>query len=249
MDASKITELRQKQANTFINRAQVIDSSTLTWQRQIQSSRYLPQVNSNNTSQIPMANLGGCQTCGSFATTTVATDTQIRYPNPYFSSKGSGGQIISCDAITYKVAGDQSCGAQPQTPYVELPRCFCNNLDDWIDPNTGQQTNPEASQNRLNPYLPLPQPYIQLTQPQCTACGLYKVSAVQNGNKITVYNPPSNAPDGANIQYIYSPGFVMPNCQNQILSPCPPVPTPPVPTPPPTLPPPPYSSPSPSWLI
>jgi hypothetical protein len=208
MDASKITELRQKQANTFITRAQVVDSSTLTWQRQIQSSRYLPQTSSDNVEQLTTAGsgLGGCKTCGSFATTTTAMDTQIRRPNPYFSSKGSGGQIISCDTITYKVAGDQSCGAQPQTPYTQLPRCFCNNLNDWIDPLTGQQTNPDASQNRINPYLPLPQPYIQLTQPSpCRACGLYKVVATVDGNKIIVYNPSSSAPGGVDLKYIYSP--------------------------------------------
>lgn len=187
MDASKITELRQKQSSNYINRAQQsVDASLITWQLQIQSSRYLPQTTTATPPTNP-ANLGGCKTCGSFATTNIAQNTQAAYPNPFFSSKGSGSQISSCDAILYKRAGDQFCGTNKVTgtttlneQFIQLPTCFCNNTDRYLLPNTTNEYSApaptDATKAWLNPYLPLPQPYIANTEaPPCISCNHYKV--------------------------------------------------------------------------
>jgi hypothetical protein len=186
MDASKITELRQKQANRFINRAKVVDASTLTWQRQIESSKYV-------ASQAPVSNEAGCQTCGPNAT--VSTSTQgvgpnafyidgtntiyipppLNYPNAMFSAKGSAGSYVSCDQIAYMRAGQNSCGVAPVSVgnlVQTLPNYFFSDGDIYYQPNNQGGSNlivpptNDPSNNWLNPYLPNPQPYIGLTQPQ-----------------------------------------------------------------------------------
>ena len=187
MDASKITELMQKRSNTYINRAQQsVDASLITWQRQIQASRYLPQITTATPPTNP-ANLGGCKTCGSFATTNIAQNTQAAYPSPFFSSKGSASQINSCDAILYKRAGDQMCGSNPVTgsttssdQFIQPPKCFCNNTDRYLLPNSSNEYSappPEdAAKAWLNPYLPIPKPYIANTEkPPCASCSHYKI--------------------------------------------------------------------------
>jgi hypothetical protein len=186
MDASKITELRQKQANKYINRAKTVDASTLTWQRQIESSKYV-------ASQAPVENGAGCQTCG--PNSTVSTSTQgvgpnafyidgtntlyvvppLNYPNPMFSAKGSAGSYVSCDQIAYRRAGQNSCGVAPVSVgnlVQTLPSCFCGDGDIYYQPNNQGGSNliippgADVSGNWLNPYLPNPQPYIGLTQQQ-----------------------------------------------------------------------------------
>ena len=190
-----------------------MDASVITWQKQIQSSRYLPQTSTASGSlttpsatpcgpqaQSDPANLGGCRTCGGFSTTTISTNNTIRKPNPYFSSKGSGAFINSCDAIAYKMAGDNYCSTpntneitNPDQLYIQLPRCFCNNVDRYILPQT-YSTPPydplysapkpdDSAQAWLNPYLPNPQPFIADTQPKpCISCSHYKV--IENGQVV-----------------------------------------------------------------
>jgi hypothetical protein len=186
MDASKITELRQKQANKYINRAQTVDASTLTWKRQIESSKYV-------ATQAPVLNGAGCQTCG--PNSTVSTSTQgvgpnafyidgtntiyvvppLNYPNPMFSAKGSAGSYVSCEQIAYMRAGQNSCGVAPLSfgnLVQTLPSCFCGDGDIYYQPNNQGGSNlivpsgADVCGNWLNPYLPIPQPYIGLTQPQ-----------------------------------------------------------------------------------
>ena len=185
MDASKITELRQKQANKYINRAQTVDASTLTWQRQIQSSQFI-------ATQAPRNDLAGCVECGNGST--VSTSTQgvgpnafyidgtnilyvvppLNYPNPMHSAKGSAGSYTSCEQIAYQKAGQNSCGVLPLSYGLiqTLPSCFCGDGDIYYQPNNRGGSNlivpPNAdpSNNWLNPYLPIPQPYIGLTTQQ-----------------------------------------------------------------------------------
>jgi len=132
MDASKITELRQKQANIFINRRQpAMDASTLTWQRQIMSSRYIPTptlVGSNW--QMAGGNVPGCQTGGGMSQVSIGSagvmpggyrmagvssstpatlNSPPLYPNPMFNNKGSGCFVYTSEQILYKNAGDQMC--------------------------------------------------------------------------------------------------------------------------------------------
>lgn len=194
MDASKITQLRQKQANVYINRAKVTDSSTLTWQKQIESSKYV-------ASQAPYADLPGCQVVGTFSTISVGSGgvgpgaVQVNTdggppvyqltpgplkPNPLFGGSGSASRVYTSTNIMYQLAGKNSCGVA--TPYEgnliqTLPRCFCGDQDIFYQNGTSLYAPPgtDLSGNWLNPYLPIPQPYIQNTL-ACTVCGLYKVN-------------------------------------------------------------------------
>jgi len=226
MDASKITELRQKQANKFINRAQTVDASTLTWKRQIESSKYV-------ATQAPVLNGAGCQTCG--PNSTVSTSTQgvgpnafyidgtntlyvvppLNYPNPMFSAKGSAGSYVSCEQIAYMRAGQNSCGVAPLsvgTLVQTLPSCFCGDGDIYYQPNNQGGSNlivppgADPSGNWLNPYLPNPKPYIGLTEPQPFE-SYYKVNRDPSQNN---YNTATFVPGGPlvateqNGQVVYS---------------------------------------------
>ena len=210
MDASKITELRQKQANKYINRAQVVDASTLTWKRQIESSKVV-------ATQAPVNDLAGCVTCGNGST--VSTSTQgvgpnafyidgtntlyvppaLLYPNPLFSAKGSAGSYVSCEQIAYQLAGMNSCGVAPLSAGLiqTLPSCFCGDGDIYYQPNykTGGSNliippNADPSNNWLNPYLPIPQPYIANTQREPFE-SYYKVNTdpSQNNYQTATYVP------------------------------------------------------------
>jgi len=185
MDASKITELRQKQANKYINRAKTVDASTLTWQRQIESSKYV-------ATQAPVNDLAGCVECGNGST--VSTSTQgvgpnafyidgtnilyvvppLNYPNPMHSAKGSAGSYTSCEQIAYMRAGQNSCGVAPLSAGLiqTLPSSFCGDGDIYYQPNNKGGSNlivppgADVSGNWLNPYLPIPKPNIGLTEQQ-----------------------------------------------------------------------------------
>lgn len=214
MDASKVTELRQRQANTYINRSQVKDASTLTWERQMQASRRLPTLN-------PVANLGGCQTCGSSSTTATITGSTYQKPNPMFNAKGSGAFVYTSEVVAYANAGDAVCCAaavppaiQEQYRYVILPKCDCRDYDIFMMPNGTLTVPPDVdvtTANWLNPSLPIPQPYIAsvwsnpvdsgalpaIVPPNmCPACNLHKLQ----------YNRPGDTPG----PWVYTP-YVPPN--------------------------------------
>ena len=222
MDASKITELRQKRANVFINRAQTVDSSTLTWNNMIQASKYV-------ATQAPVTNYAGCTTCGGMsqvATGTAGVTVEAitlagqknlylnpppLKPNPLFNNKGSGSFVYSSENITLQRAGQATCGVATvnQQQYITLPRCFCSTDIFYQNGNPATLYVPQGadiSGNWLNPYLPIPQPYAvtpmyapglsSVRIPQntpCSACGLFKVKL--NGGK----------------QWGYSPSYVPPN--------------------------------------
>jgi hypothetical protein len=222
MDASKITELRQKRANVFINRAQTVDSSTLTYNNMLQASKYV-------ATQAPVTNVAGCNTCGGMSqvatgtagvgngavalvgqTVLLPTPPPLK-PNPFFNMKGSGAFVYSSENITLQRAGQATCGVATvnQQQYITLPRCFCSADIFYQDGNPAQLYVPEGadvSGNWLNPYLPIPQPYLVTPMyapglsstriPQntpCSACGLFKVK-LNHGN-----------------QWGYSPSYVPPN--------------------------------------
>jgi len=242
MDASKITQMLQKQANKYINRAQVVTSSTLTWQNQIQASKYV-------ASQAPYSDLPGCQVRGTISTVSIGSggvgpgavviamsgDQPIYQltpgplkPNPLFGGAGSGSRVYSCASIAYMLAGQNACAtANPQSEYVcnqqlsqqqqvqliqTLPTCFCSNQDIFYQNGDVKQLyvppGADVSGNWLNPYLPIPQPYIQNTQPSCGICGLYKV--IPTGSAATNYETATYVPGGPlvstiqNGQVVYS---------------------------------------------
>jgi hypothetical protein len=219
MDASKVTQLRQQQANRFINRFQVKDASTLTWERQMQASRVLPTLN-------PVANLGGCQTCGSSSTTATITGSPYQQPNPMFNSKGSGSFVYTSDVVAYAAAGNNICCAAAVPPaqvqqYTILPACDCRDYDIFQMPD-GTLTVPtgaDTSGNWLNPYLPIPKPYTPtywynpaLTTPApivpphfCPACNLHKLQNNSGQWVYTTYVPPNlcrTGPGDANINCV-----------------------------------------------
>jgi hypothetical protein len=177
MDASKITELRQRQANRYINRAKVVDASTLTWQRQIESSKYV-------ASQAPVSDLATCTAGGAQSFTTVGTQgvgpgavllagttnqyyvpPAAIYPNPFRSAKGSAGSYVSCDQIAYMRAGMNSCCVAPVSVpplLITLPTRQFSDGDIFYPGGSSNLYVPpgaDISGNWLNPYLPLPNPY------------------------------------------------------------------------------------------
>jgi hypothetical protein len=146
MDASKITQLLQKQNTRYINRAQTVDSSTLTWKNQIQSSTYIKGVptcagvtNTNNPAQ-PCAS-PGCNPVnginsygGQGKQTTLMMGSSQQYPNVLSGASGSAAQIYSSDIIFLQKAGRNSCSVPglspaPENSYVELPTCYCENTN------------------------------------------------------------------------------------------------------------------------
>lgn len=222
MDASKITELRQKRANIWINRAQVMDASTLTWQRQIQSSKVLltstTEAGTKTFHDIPCNSIGGCvdasesspppstsingvqrrlpaYTAGAMSRTSVITGSSYRAPNPMFNSMGSGSRVYSSESVLYKRAGDQSCGVAPVQPidasgtglFIQLPRLYCNDSDIYrlADGQLYIPFGADPSGMWLNPYLPIPQPYLQPSV--CSPPpgeGLYRIRLPPNSSNI-----------------------------------------------------------------
>lgn len=176
MDASKITELRMKQANRYINRAQCVDSSTLTWQQQIKSSTFIPSLvpGAPNYSQV-----NACGNCSAESKIALSSNSvgQVAalYPNPRLGS-GSATTVYTSDKVTYYRAGQAACCEAPlnivtpqytasSSQYIVLPACDCN------DSNVGpvDPTNPDAMlppPGGYNLYLPIP----TTTPPNCAPC-------------------------------------------------------------------------------
>lgn len=211
MDASKITELRKKQATTFINRRQpAVEASTLTWQKKLLASTYLqtPTLVGSIWQYPPNATGGGAMNQAALGTAGVTPEafrmagqpqTSVLFqnpppitPNPLWSARGSGSFVYSCDAIMELRAGQQTCanynsvgnGNVNAPLYVTLPQCFCSNADIYYQNGTNLIVPPGAdiSGNWLNPYLPIPEPYKQTA---CGICGLYKVNI--NGQQTPTY--------------------------------------------------------------
>jgi hypothetical protein len=153
MDASKITELMQKQNNRTINRNRTVDSSTLLWEKQIQSSTYIAKQN-----QLPVSNKSADKngiSCygGQGKEMSLATGATQRYPSVYAGTAGSGSQIYSSDIIMLQKAGQNSCAVPINTSngansFITLPACYCSNT------NVPSTINPVIN-NQSNPYLPI----------------------------------------------------------------------------------------------
>ena len=218
MDASKITELRQKQANNYISRAKVVDASTLTWQRQIESSKYISPPMTAPVNQ-----------CGQGAFTTIGTagvgpgavlldngtyfvPPATLYPNPLRGAKGSAGSYTSCEQIAYQLAGQNSCGVAPVSVpplLITLPQGQFPNSDIFYPGGGSNLYAPpgtDVSGNWLNPYLPLPQPYSQYTTPPVVPTSYYRVNldpSQNNYNTATYVHNPLTA-TRQNGQVVYS---------------------------------------------
>ena len=172
MDASKITELLQKQNTRYINRNQTVDASTLIWRNQIQSSKYIKGVktcdgdqNTNNPTNVPTCSNGIASFGGSGRTTAIQTGSSKQFLSVYSGASGSASQIYSSESILLQKAGKEYTRNQSvnqsdnqsanHSSFIVLPTCYC-------------KTNCEVNNpinNNANPYLPPFDTYYKLKTP------------------------------------------------------------------------------------
>ncbi len=184
MDASQITKLLQKQNTRYINRAQTVDSSTLTWQNQIQSSKYIKGVKTCEGAQNwnvptnPACSDGNgiCSFGGSGRTTAIQTGSPQQFLNVLSGASGSAAQVYSSESITLQKAGKESCAVPglspvPQNSYVVLPACYCMDTNGPTNSTSTElsNSNPLPVNNQSNPYLPAFDTYYAMKNPsaQC----------------------------------------------------------------------------------
>ena len=194
MDASKITQLLQKQNTRYINRAQTVDSSTLTWKNQIQSSTYIkgvptcrpaldpPSTNTNECS-VGCRPVNGINAYGGQGKqTNLMTGSSQQYPNVLSGASGSASQVYSSENITMQAAGRNSCSVPgtspalpevPQNAYVILPACYCVNTNGPTSNYSStsyteiENVYPTPINNQSNPYLPAFDTYYSMKNPTC----------------------------------------------------------------------------------
>lgn len=146
MDASKITELRQKQLTNYTSRNKPMDSSTLTWMQQMRSSRN--QCTPQPIVPTPSQQATGCKK------TTLSTGSTVLYPNAMASATGSASRVYTSQLLTMQQAGQQSCepfSSTANTPYAIAPRCE----ETCLQTNGPTAANPNPIINHQgNPYLP-----------------------------------------------------------------------------------------------
>ena len=160
MDASQITKLRQKQNTVVLNRSQTVDSSTMIWRNQIQSSKYIKGVatcTGLRETDVPTEAIcpngnGTFSFGGGGKQMTLATGSTQQYPSVYRGAVGSASQTYSSDKILLQKAGRAYCAEliTDQDPYTILPKCYASNT------NGPSKTNPNPAVNNQdsNPYLP-----------------------------------------------------------------------------------------------
>lgn len=148
MEASQITKLLQKQNTRHIQRPQTVDSSTLTWKQQIQSSTHVHGLHQTNP-RPPCCETGGLSHYGGQGKqTTLLTGSSQQYPNVFASASGSASEVYSADRLLLQMAGKHACAIQANlTGSIEVPNCFCENTN--IPAEDSTQVNPQT-----NPYLP-----------------------------------------------------------------------------------------------
>lgn len=150
MDASQITKLLQKQKTRIIHRPQTVDSSTLTWKQQIQSSTYVNGLHTTSASACCSDSNGQREYGGQGKQTTLITGSSQHYPNVFSSAKGSASEVYSSECLLLQKAGKHACASQNDMGFgpipIVLPACYCS---DTNVPTDQTQTNPQS-----NPYLP-----------------------------------------------------------------------------------------------
>jgi hypothetical protein len=173
MDASKITELRQKQNTVYLHRSNTVDSSTMTWRNQIQSSKYIkgmptcadlqntdvPTESVCNQSILatgptgytePMGDTGATGDNGSSGTNNPVLNCLPPYPRR--GAAGSASTVYSSDKILLRNAGRAYCAEliTDQDMYTILPNCVTVNTNG----PTSDNPNPPVNNQDTNPYLP-----------------------------------------------------------------------------------------------
>ena len=160
MDASKITELRQKQNTVYLHRSNTVDSSTMTWRNQIQSSKYIKGVatctglqNTDVPTEAVCPNGDGTFSFGGGGKQmTLATGSSQQYPSVYRGAAGSASAVYSSDKILLQKAGRAYCAEliTDQDAYTILPNCVTANTNG----PTPSNPNPAVNNQDTNPYLP-----------------------------------------------------------------------------------------------
>jgi hypothetical protein len=160
MDASQITKLRQKQNTVVLNRSQTVDSSTMIWRNQIQSSKYIKGVatcTGLRETDVPTEAIcpngnGTFSFGGGGKQMTLATGSTQQYPSVYRGASGSASQTYSSDKILLQKAGRAYCAEliTDQDPYTILPKCYASNTNGPSAANP----NPAVNNQDSNPYLP-----------------------------------------------------------------------------------------------
>ena len=160
MDASKITELLQKQNTVYLHRSNTVDSSTMTWRNQIQSSKYIKGVatctglqNTDVPTEAVCPNGDGTFSFGGGGKQmTLATGSSQQYPSVYRGAAGSASAVYSSDKILLQKAGRNYCAEliTDQDMYTVLPKCVT------VNTNGPTSANPDPAINNqdTNPYLP-----------------------------------------------------------------------------------------------
>ena len=175
MDASKITELLQKQNTRYINRSNTVDASTMTWMNQIQSSKYIKGVatctglqNTDVPTQAVCPNGDGTFSFGGGGKgTTLATGSSQHVLSVYSGAAGSASEVYSSDKILLQKAGQNYCAEliTQQDPYTILPTCFATSTNG----PTSDNPNPTVNNQDTNPYLPPFDTYYKFKNPQSSA--------------------------------------------------------------------------------
>jgi hypothetical protein len=175
MDASKITELRQKQNTVYIKRTNTVDSSTMIWRNQIQSSKYIKGVatctglqNTNVPTEPVCPNGDGTFSFGGGGKQmTLATGSTQQFPSVYRGAAGSAAEVYSSDRILLQKAGRQYCAEliTDQDAYTIVP----NDVTVNTNGPTANQSNPSVNNQDTNPYLPPFDTYYRFKNPQCSA--------------------------------------------------------------------------------
>ena len=175
MDASQITKLHQKQNTVYLNRSQTVDSSTMIWRNQIQSSKYikgvatctgLQQTDVPTEAICPNGN-GTFSFGGGGKQMTLATGSTQQYPSVYRGASGSAAETYSSDKILLQKAGRAYCAEliSDQDPYTILPTCYASNTNGPSESNP----NPAINNQDSNPYLPPFDTYYQFKNKLITA--------------------------------------------------------------------------------
>lgn len=169
MDASQITKLRQQQQTIYINRSNPVDSSTMIWRNQIQSSKYikgLPTCTGIVQTSVPTEPVcpngdGTFSFGGGGKQMSLATGSSQKFPSVYRGASGSASETYSSDKILLQTAGRNYCAGliSEQDPYMILPTCYKINTNEPVA-NSLSTVN-----NMSNPYLPAFDTYYKLKNP------------------------------------------------------------------------------------
>ena len=156
MDASKITELLQKKNTRYINRCQTVDSSTLIWKNQIQSSKYIKGVKTCEGEQncnVPtnpacpdsvaitpgssqLVRTGINAFGGAGRTTAIQTGSPQQFLSVLSGASGSASEVYSSERILLQKAGKESCGVPGLTPITTTTTDSCGNSTTTVTDNT-----------------------------------------------------------------------------------------------------------------